>query len=108
MLCFWTHSPKNGTHYPSGNGEKLILTPECICHPGLLPASFHFRNRKCWTSRQPDGAGAPQTKDNIMIRLASATWHGGLKNGVGIITTESGVLKETLYSFGARCEGDRK
>jgi osmotically inducible protein OsmC len=40
-----------------------------------------------------------------MIRLASATWHGGLKNGVGIITTESGVLKETLYSFGARCEG---
>jgi len=40
-----------------------------------------------------------------MQRIASAVWHGGLKNGMGTISTESGVLKQTLYSFGARFEG---
>jgi lipoyl-dependent peroxiredoxin len=39
-----------------------------------------------------------------MKRLAFAIWHGGLKNGMGIISTESGVLKQTPYSFSARFE----
>ncbi|HEY5298780.1 MAG TPA: OsmC family peroxiredoxin [Verrucomicrobiae bacterium] len=40
-----------------------------------------------------------------MIRLASAFWHGGLKNGLGTISTESGALKQALFSFGGRFEG---
>src|SRR6202789_3528162 len=39
-----------------------------------------------------------------MERTASAVWHGGLKDGKGTISTQSGVLKETQYSFGTRFE----
>jgi osmotically inducible protein OsmC len=31
-------------------------------------------------------------------------WHGGLKDGKGGISTDSGVLKDTQYSFGTRFE----
>ncbi len=37
-----------------------------------------------------------------MDRSASAVWHGTLKEGKGTITTQSGTLKETQYSFAAR------
>src|ERR1700684_3746095 len=39
-----------------------------------------------------------------MDRTASAVWHGGLKDGKGIINTQSGVLHETQYSFSTRFE----
>src|SRR5690349_7535695 len=39
-----------------------------------------------------------------MKRKASAMWRGGLKDGKGTISTESGVLKETQYSFSTRFE----
>ena len=39
-----------------------------------------------------------------MKRKASAIWRGGLKDGKGAISTESGVLKETQYSFSTRFE----
>lgn len=39
-----------------------------------------------------------------MQRKASAAWHGDLKSGKGSITTASGVLKETQYSFSTRFE----
>jgi lipoyl-dependent peroxiredoxin len=39
-----------------------------------------------------------------MNRKASAVWQGDLKQGKGTISTESGVLKETQYSFGTRFE----
>lgn len=39
-----------------------------------------------------------------MKRKASAVWKGNLKEGQGSISTESGVLKETQYSFGTRFE----
>jgi len=37
-----------------------------------------------------------------MKRKASAVWNGGLKDGKGAISTESGVLKDTQYSFSTR------
>jgi osmotically inducible protein OsmC len=40
-----------------------------------------------------------------MIRKASAVWQGGLKDGKGQISTESGVLAKTPYSFIQRFEG---
>jgi osmotically inducible protein OsmC len=39
-----------------------------------------------------------------MKRSASAEWKGGLKDGKGTISTESGVLSNTQYSFSTRFE----
>jgi osmotically inducible protein OsmC len=39
-----------------------------------------------------------------MKRNASAEWNGGLKDGKGKISTDSGVLKDTQYSFSTRFE----
>ncbi len=39
-----------------------------------------------------------------MKRKASAVWQGGLKDGKGTISTDSGVLAETQYSFSTRFE----
>ncbi len=39
-----------------------------------------------------------------MKRKASAEWQKGLKDGKGTITTESGVLEKTQYSFSTRFE----
>jgi osmotically inducible protein OsmC len=37
-----------------------------------------------------------------MDRSASAVWHGTIKEGTGTISTQSGTLKDTQYSFKAR------
>jgi len=39
-----------------------------------------------------------------MKRHATAVWQGGLKDGKGGITTQSGVLQDTQYSFSTRFE----
>ncbi len=40
-------------------------------------------------------------------RTGSASWSGGLKDGRGSISTESGALKEHPYGFASRFEGQR-
>ena len=39
-----------------------------------------------------------------MKRTATARWNGSLKEGNGVISTASGVLDDTQYSFGTRFE----
>lgn len=39
-----------------------------------------------------------------MKRKASAVWRGGLRDGKGTISTDSGVLADTQYSFSTRFE----
>jgi osmotically inducible protein OsmC len=39
-----------------------------------------------------------------MKRTASAVWTGGLKDGKGKISTQSGILKDTQYGFNTRFE----
>jgi osmotically inducible protein OsmC len=39
-----------------------------------------------------------------MIRTASANWQGNLKEGKGTVSTQSGVLNKTNYSFKTRFE----
>ena len=39
-----------------------------------------------------------------MKRKASAVWKGGIKDGKGNISTDSGVLSDTQYSFSTRFE----
>jgi osmotically inducible protein OsmC len=42
-----------------------------------------------------------------IIRKGSAVWSGGLKDGKGAISTESGALDAHPYGFAARFEGQR-
>ena len=39
-----------------------------------------------------------------MQRKGSAVWRGGLKDGKGTVSTETGTLRDTQYSFAARFE----
>src|SRR5687767_10164011 len=42
-----------------------------------------------------------------MKRKATAVWQGGLKDGKGTVSTESGVLDKTQYSFSTRFENGK-
>ena len=42
-----------------------------------------------------------------MIKKASAVWKGSLKDGGGVISTETGVLNETPYGFKSRFESGK-
>src|SRR5215469_18771423 len=42
-----------------------------------------------------------------MVRKASAVWKGSLKEGKGTISTDSGVLSSTPYSFSTRFENTK-
>jgi osmotically inducible protein OsmC len=42
-----------------------------------------------------------------MKRNASAVWKGGLKDGKGTISSDSGVLADTQYSFSTRFESGK-
>lgn len=44
-------------------------------------------------------------RKKIMMRMASAIWKAGLKEGTGLISTESGVLKEAPYSVNLDSQG---
>ena len=40
-----------------------------------------------------------------IIRNGSAVWHGGIKDGKGAMSTQSGALKSHPYGFASRFEG---
>ena len=42
-----------------------------------------------------------------MKRSASAVWHGGLKDGKGTVSTETGVLSSVPYNFSMRFENEK-
>ncbi|MCO8162406.1 OsmC family protein [Pseudomonas sp. 21LCFQ02] len=42
-----------------------------------------------------------------IVKKASAHWEGDLKEGIGHISTETGVLREAPYGFKARFEGGK-
>jgi osmotically inducible protein OsmC len=42
-----------------------------------------------------------------MKRSASAEWKGGLKDGRGAVSTETGALSKTPYNFSMRFENER-
>ena len=42
-----------------------------------------------------------------IVRSGSATWQGGIQDGKGTISTESGALKAYPYGFASRFEGQR-
>jgi len=40
-----------------------------------------------------------------MQKTATARWHGGIEDGQGAISTQTGVLKDAPYGFASRFEG---
>jgi osmotically inducible protein OsmC len=52
-------------------------------------------------------AAAKLEETNSMERKASAVWQGNLKDGKGTISTESGALSATPYSFRTRFESEK-
>src|SRR6202012_6126964 len=48
----------------------------------------------------------PSTGDLIMIRKAKAVWHGTGRDGSGDLTSDSGILSHTPYSFKTRFESE--
>src|SRR5699024_8514921 len=53
-------------------------------------------------SNVPNTGAAALQQETTMKRNASAVWEGGLKDGKGAISTDSGVLSDTQYSFATR------
>ncbi len=43
----------------------------------------------------------------IIKKTGSAVWSGGLKDGVGSVSTQTGVLDKAPYGFNARFEGGK-
>jgi len=42
-----------------------------------------------------------------IVRSGSVVWQGGMKDGKGAISTESGALKDYPYGFASRFEGQK-
>jgi osmotically inducible protein OsmC len=42
----------------------------------------------------------------MITRTATAVWRGGLKEGTGVLATESGLLQDVPYSYARRFEGE--
>ena len=63
----------------------------------MLGLLLNLLRRKC-------GAGG-RTIKQTMMRIASAIWKAGLKDGTGILTTESGALKEAPFSVNLGAQG---
>jgi osmotically inducible protein OsmC len=47
------------------------------------------------------------SEETTMIRKAKAVWHGTGRSGNGNLTTDSGVLAQTPYSFRTRFENEK-
>ena len=96
-----------------GEGNDLILV---YCHTGgaidltcgvvfkILPGSFtigHFSPEGSTERRQVS------TGESSMIRKAKAVWRGTGRAGNGNLSTDSGVLADTPYSFRTRFENEK-
>ena len=65
---------------------------------GVLLADFSLSTRLGWYNVSTTLPIKP------MKRTASAVWQGDLKKGQGTVSTQSGVLNKTQYSFSTRFE----
>ncbi len=42
----------------------------------------------------------------MITRTATAVWRGGLRQGTGVLATQSGLLQDVPYSYAKRFEGE--
>ena len=74
---------------PAIGHESILLFPRItVLHPRMVSGRWPVSN--------------PIQEANVMKRTANAQWSGDLKAGKGNISTASGVLTSTPYSFGTR------
>jgi osmotically inducible protein OsmC len=81
--------------------HNTVLNHMCIFdakQAALICSKAHRRNERANVREVFVAKGA------VMERTASAVWKGSLKDGKGVISSQSGVLKETQYSFSTRFE----
>src|SRR5579859_2044754 len=100
--CNWRKSNPSRRFWRSGS---RLARKRCFAHnakPRRLSGLRLSRTR----ARLCGVRASPYSEDErkIMKRKATAVWHGGLKDGKGNLSTESGVLRETQYSFSTRFE----
>jgi lipoyl-dependent peroxiredoxin len=73
--------------------------------PALRPFQFGMNPfAGSLNPRKRSKAVKSETGESFMQRKASAVWQGDLKSGKGSISTDSGTLKNTQYSFSTRFE----
>src|SRR5260370_5944178 len=96
------------THGPAGKGQGRWATSCRIAFINVYKA-FSTSSFSEYTLARRSGIEFSGFKKNerakrreSMQRKASAVWQGGLKDGKGSISTDSGVLKQTQYSFSTR------
>src|SRR6056297_4354928 len=69
------------------------------------------RKRRAWRNLQaPRGGGRsvefdPEEEIAMIEKTGSARWQGGLKDGQGHVSTQSGALNDQPYGFNTRFEG---
>jgi osmotically inducible protein OsmC len=73
----------------------------------LVPARICVTIQHAYTRGAESGSIFKLTRSSDMKikRKGSAAWQGGMKDGSGNISTESGALKEYPYGFSSRFEG---
>jgi osmotically inducible protein OsmC len=89
---------------------RMHLRPHV--HKGWCDGDFAFaagrRSRHPTAPRHTAGQDwkkrTTAIQEETMKRKASAVWKGGLKDGRGTISSDSGVLSDTRYSFSTRFE----
>jgi osmotically inducible protein OsmC len=85
-----------------GSGRRVEAVN--ACGPEMQPALFERSVFQHHLSISAAPAGGATTRGAVMIKKAWAVWKGGIKDGGGTISTETGVLKEAPYGFKARFE----
>jgi osmotically inducible protein OsmC len=63
---------------------------------------FQFRGPEFWKAGSSTSGGAVMT-----AKKGYAIWEGGIKDGGGTISTETGVLKDAPYGFKSRFENGK-
>src|SRR5215212_6990902 len=89
-----------------GSPGSRSPTSAAVSSPSRYRTSMISRSRfvKFFTGAKKLTARLRYSAPMNIKRNASAQWNGGLKDGKGSISTASGVLQDTQYSFGTRFE----
>jgi osmotically inducible protein OsmC len=75
----------------------------CAGQPGVKPGC-RFVRAGCMHDRASGVLACTTPLENRMKRSASAHWSGGIKDGQGTMSTDTGVLRESPYGFKSRFE----
>src|SRR3954467_10241600 len=93
--------------------HAVFTLPSC-CPILWRSRDYRFTRFSPRPALKSDHSGPRQTRgpssrrgDLIMVRKGRAVWRGTGKDGTGDLTTDSGVLSSTPYSFKTRFESEQ-